>query len=122
MEIKTWATGVNTRVLRDGSNWTETVGFIEDKTMSGKRKRRLAYYSEKRPFTVKMRFTFDEYLIFRNWYENVLKKGFFSFYFPKIDEPSSNTLGRYRFVADGKPQFSNPSGKLVDATMKWEEL
>lgn len=117
-----WATGVNQKILRDGASWGNPVSFIEDETRSGKRKRRLYASQQKKTFSIKMNFTSAEYVIFDDWFLNTLKGGLYSFYFPQIDGVGTKTTKVYRFTKDGVPQYSNPSGKIVSATMKWEEL
>lgn len=117
-----WPSGVNQRILRDGTSWSSPAQFIEDETRSGKRKRRLYASQTKKTFSVKMRFTLSEYKIFDAWFEGNLKSGLYSFYFPQIDASGSTTTKIYRFTADGEPQYSNPSGNYIDATMKWEEM
>lgn len=127
-EIKSWATGVNKRVLREGGSWNRPILFIEDETRSGKRKRRLSATQQPRSFSVKFVFTETEYHTFDDWFKNTLKSGLYSFYFPVID--SSNKYDSnydiinkvYRIAKDGSPQYENTSGRLVSCTMKWEEL
>lgn len=116
-----WADGVNKRVLRDGADWQETSGFIEDETRSGKRKRRLYATQSKREFSLKMRFSLAEYNLFRSWYVGTLKYGFHSFSFPQVDSVEKKTMKTYRFTSDGAPKYSNPDGKIIEASMKWEE-
>lgn len=81
----------------------------------------LAYSMAKKPFSVKMRFTYEEYLIFDNWYNNVCYKGLNSFAFPQIDR-INGTEKEYRFVEGSAPQYSNPSGKYIECSMQWEEV
>ena len=68
-----------------------------------------------------MRFTVSEYETFDTWFNSTLKFGLYPFYFPKIDS-TTGTNAIYRFTSDGAPQYSNPSGKFIDCSMKWEEL
>ena len=78
---------------------------------------------KKRPFTVKMLFTYEEYLIFTEWYNDTCYKGLNSFSYPTIDSFSSVPVNKeYQFVADTAPQYSNPSGRLIECTMQWEEV
>lgn len=116
-----WASGVNQKILRDGTNWNNPANFIEDETRSGKRKRRLYATQSKRTYTVKMYFTHTEYTTFDSWFTSTLKMGLYPFYFPAIDK-SVNVDKIYRFTKDGAPQYSNPSGKIVSCSMKWEEV
>ena len=127
-DIKSWATGVNKRVLREGGSWASPVLFIEDETRSGKRKRRLSATQQARPFSVKFLFTETEYQLFDSWFKSTLKSGLYSFYFPVIDSSTKvdgnyNVINKvYRISKDGAPQYENISGKLITCTMKWEEL
>lgn len=118
--IVNWDSRVNKTILRDGTSWNNIVGFKEDETRSGRTKRRLFGTLQKRVFFVKMHFTLDEYMIFNAWYENEVNFGLHSFYFPRIDS-DVNVNRVYRFSVDGSPQFSNPSGEIIECTMKWEE-
>ena len=113
---------VNTKVLRNGTDWSEPVTIIEDKTRSGKVKRRLAFSSEKRKFQVAFTFTVTEYNAFREWFDVVLRKGMYSFNFPQIDSTDKTQMKEYRISKDGFPKYSNESGKLLKCSMTWEEL
>lgn len=117
---QTWASGVNQNILRDGASWNTPANFIEDETRSGKRKRRLYATQSKRIWTITMHFTHTEYTTFDTWFKNDLKYGLYPFYFPAVDK-SVNSNKVYRFTPDGEPQYTNPSGKIVRCTMKWEE-
>ena len=81
----------------------------------------LASSMAKRPFTVKMRFTYDEYVAFDTWYNEVCYKGLNSFAFPQIDRIGGSDK-EYRFVAGQAPQYSNVSGNIIDCSMQWEEV
>lgn len=116
-----WAEGVNTRVLRNGTSWQNICGFIEDETRSGKRKRRLYASQTKRQFSVKMNFNIEEYEIFNSWYENTLKYGLYPFAFPEIDGSADSGYRLYRFTSEGYPKYSNPSGNRIECIMQWEE-
>ena len=76
----------------------------------------------KRPFTVRMRFTYDEYVLFDTWYNNVCFKGVNSFAFPKIDSTDKTIEREYRFVAGQAPKYTNPTGKIIECSMQWEEV
>jgi hypothetical protein len=76
---------------------------------------------EKKPFDVKFRFSFDEYELFNDWYENTLFFGTLPFFFKKINSVSK-PWQKYQIADGGAPSFSNPSGKLIECTMKWEEV
>ena len=77
---------------------------------------------KKKPFTVKMHFTYDEYLIFDEWYRTTCFYGVNSFAFPKIDSINKLIEREYRFVAGSAPKYTNPSGSIIEATMQWEEV
>lgn len=117
-----WDSHVNTRVLRSSGSWKEPQSFIEDETRSGKRKRRLYKSMANREFSISMRFTLEEYEIFRVWYEVECRKGFNSFYFPKIDGDDKTLYALYRFVNGGLPNYKNVTGKIIEVSMRWEEL
>lgn len=121
-DVKGWPSDVNKRILRDGTQWDNPTQFIEDETRSGKRKRRLYATQSKKSFSVKMRFTENEYHIFETWFEDILYSGLYSFNFPMIDSSGKTVSKIYRFTSDGAPQYSNPSGKYIDVSMKWEEM
>lgn len=115
---ESWVTGVNQKVRRD-TTWNEIQGFISDPTLSGKQKRRMAHSMTKRPFQVSMMFTYTEYLLFSNWYQETLKFGTLSFTFPKIDGVGES---EYRFAEGGEPSYSNESGDKIRCSMVWEEV
>lgn len=112
--------GVRKRILRDGTSWSSINAVKEDKTRSGKPKRMLYASMGSRQFTVKMRFTYDEYLIFDSWYNHECYKGLNSFAFPQIDRIGGDEK-EYRFVAGSEPSYSNTSGKIIECSMTWEE-
>lgn len=122
--IQWYDTTYKNKVLRNGTNWSEIEGFIEDKTRSGKGKRRLSASQSKRQFNVKIRFKFEEQQRFSAWYQNECRYGLYSFGYPRIDEVGHNTshIREYRFAKGGQPKYSNPSGNLIDCTMVWEEV
>lgn len=114
-----WAEYVNQKVRRDGTSWGEIEGFISDPTLSGKQKRRMSASMAKRTFNVSFLFSYNEYLLFSNWYQNSIKYGTLSFEFPKIDGTGN---AEYRIASGGAPQYSNQSGKVIQCTMVWEEV
>ena len=119
-----WASTVNMRILRNGTSWESKSGFLEDTSLSGKTKRRIAHSMEKRVFAVTMRFTLSEYTDFESWYNTVCRKGVYAFTFPRIDAINQNDTPNaiYRFVNGSAPKYSNPSGDLVECAMEWEEV
>lgn len=116
-----WSSSVNKKVLRDGASWSSVQGFIENESLSGKTVRRLAHSMGKRKFSVKMRFTISEYNSFIDWYNNTIFYGSQSFMFPQIDAINGDDK-EYRFANGGEPKFSNPSGKIIECDMEWEEV
>ena len=116
-----WADGVNTKILRNGTSWNDVVGFKEYKTLSGKPKRRIANSFAKRPFTVKMRFSVDEYKLFEEWWNDKCLRGINSFAFPMVDNDVV-TYREYQFASNGAPKYSNNKGKFIDCAMVWEEV
>ena len=114
-----WPNGVNTKVLKQGTNWGEQLGFIEDTTRSGKTRRRFAHTMQKRPFSVAMRFTPAEYNIFTDWYNSVIMKGFHSFLFPKVDSVGS-AMVEYRITQ--APKYQNTKYNYIDVSMQWEQV
>ena len=114
-----WATNVNQKILRDGSSWNEIDGFIEDPTLSGKKKRRMAHSMAKRTFSVTLNMTYTEYASFKTWYEETIKYGTLSFAFPKIDGSGN---GEYIFASGGAPKYTNSSGQIISCNMVWEEV
>lgn len=119
--ICSWNEQINKKVLRSGASWGEQEGFIEDKTLSGKPKRRLAHCMAREQISVTMRFNQDEYQLFRLWYKNTLNHGMYSFYFPEIDVIGGQNVV-YQFAVGGTPKYSNPSGDIVEAQMTWERV
>lgn len=116
-----WPVGVNQKVRRNGTNWELSNGVIEDKTRSGKTKRRLLTSKEKKRFSVSFVFSVTEYELFLYWWENNCFFGFYSFLFPCIDGLSQE-MKEYRVVAGSKPRVSNPNGNNVNVSMEWEEV
>lgn len=119
-----WSPTVNKRILRNGTSWESKSGFLEDTSLSGKKKRRIAHSMEKRTFAVTMRFTVSEYTDFETWYNTYTRKGVYAFTFPRIDAVNQNDTENaiYRFVDGSAPKYSNPSGDLIECTMEWEEV
>lgn len=117
-----WDERINKRVLRNGSSWEDNVGFIEDKTMSGKPRRRLAHCMEREKYAVSFRFNHYEYKLFRQWYKNTLLFGMYPFYFPEIDVIGGGQNAIYQITSDGAPKYDNPSGDLIEVQMTWEKV
>lgn len=117
-----WDSGVNTKVLRNGTDWSEPDTIIEDKTRSGKQKRRLYASNEKRLFQVAFNFNMTEYANWITWFNNSIKRGMYSFDFPKIDSLDKTVMQEYRISKSGYPKYSNDSGKIIKCSMTWEEV
>jgi hypothetical protein len=115
-----WPAGVPQTVLRS-SKWDFSMGFIADKTRSGKEKRRAALYMAPDVYTVTVRMSLGEYHIFIEWFKIDCLKGLLSFGFPKIDD-AAGALTEYRFSPDSKISLSNPAGQALDVSMVWEEV
>lgn len=116
-----WDGRINTRVIREGTSWNDIEGFIEDKTLSGKTKRRLSASMTKRVFSVKFIFNLEEYELFQNWYKQSILYGSVSFLFPQIDTVGGD-YKEYRIASGGAPNYSNRSGRIIECTMTWEEV
>ena len=116
-----WDERINKKVLRSGAGWGEQEGFIEDKTMSGKPRRRLAHTMVREQITLTLRLNQTEYKLFRKWYKETLLLGMYPFYFPEIDVIGGQDVV-YQFAVNGVPKYSNPSGDLIDAQMTWEKV
>lgn len=116
-----WPEGVNKKARRNGTNWDLPNGVIEDKTRSGKKKRRLATSFEKSAFSVSFIFTLKEYRIFKVWWKDVCRFGFYSFAFPCVDD-NTGELKEYRFIAGSRPKEINESGDKITVQMEWEEV
>ena len=116
-----WSSEVNQKVLRNGNGWEEPETVIEDKTRSGKQKRRLYSSSEKRTFQVSFNFNMDEYNAFRTWVKYSIRKGALSFEFPQIDSTDKTVMAEYRMKKGGFPKYSNESGTVINCKMVWEE-
>lgn len=76
----------------------------------------------KKPFNVKMRFTYDELVLFNHWYETECFYGLNSFAFPKIDSKNKTLEREYRFVAGTAPKYNELSASVIECTMQWEEV
>ena len=119
-----WSEYVNKLIRKNGTSWQDINIVIEDTTLSGRTKRRLSGSNSKKLFNVTMNFSLEEYRHFKDWYKNACCNGFYSFYFPQIDDVVTNNYETkvYRFPAGSVPQFSNPSGNRIECTMTWEEV
>lgn len=118
--IVNWASGVNTKILRNGTSWSEVQKYIQDQTRSGKIKRRMYHSQAKKTFSVKMRFTPTEYETFKVWFEDTLMNGLYDFNFKQIDQYGHTTDKVYRFST--VPQYNAVSGNNIEVSMEWLEL
>jgi hypothetical protein len=107
------------KVLRS-SSWDTTPGIIADETRSGKLKVRADHIKIPDGFNVTMFMTLLEYRIFRAWWENVARKGVYTFGYPKIDD-NTGDLVEYQFVPGSKLSFGNTTALNLEVTMSWME-
>jgi hypothetical protein len=115
-----WPDGVNKKILRS-SSWNLPLGVISDQMRSGKSKTRAGLVKSPMSLSVTMNMKLEEYLVFRNWFNNALRRGVFSFAFPQIDN-NTGTIKEYRFAPDANISIKNPSGDIIELSMQWEEL
>lgn len=115
-----WPEGVRKRVLRD-TTWDMPVCAIADETRCGRRKVRPATQLTPDTFNVSMNFTYEEYLLFKQWFKTTLRHGALSFLYPQIDAVNGNNV-EYRFVPGSSVQPDNPGGKILHVPMQWEEV
>lgn len=127
MSVK-WHWGVNTKVMRE-SSWTDSVGTIADDTRAGTKKVRMANTYAPKQYSISMRFTLEEYAIFKNWFEITTRRGAIPFEFPDIEtshptfkfsEDDNNVL--YRFTPSSQISYRNSAGLFVDVSMEWETV
>lgn len=116
----TWPEGVRKRVMRD-TTWEIPISVIADETRCGRKKVRPANQLAPDIFNVSMNFTYEEYVIFKNWFKTTLRRGAISFMYPAIDEINGLDV-EYRFVPGSSIQPDNPGGKIVHVPMQWEEV
>lgn len=114
-----WPDGVNKYVLRE-STWELPVGYIEDKTRSGKKKRRAAFSQEPEVFKCVMHMTRQEYIWFKDWYNLACRRGVMSFPLPRIDGGVDAPEVEYQF--SGNISVSNPGGDVVKLSFTLEEV
>lgn len=107
------------RVLRS-STWETTPGIIADETRSGKRKVRAAHIKTPDVFSITMHMTLPEYLVFMTWWNNICRKGIYTFAYPKIND-NTGMLIEYEFAPDANISKQNTSGDNLEVSMTWLE-
>lgn len=115
-----WPQGVRKRVLRD-STWEIPISVIADETRCGRKKVRPSATLQPDTFNVSMNFTYEEYVIFKYWFKNILRKGALTFMYPAVDAINGQDV-EYRFVPGSSISPDNPGGKIVHVPMQWEEV
>jgi len=108
------------RVLRS-SSWETLPGIIADETRSGKRKVRMAHIKTPDVFSIVMHMTLPEYRAFMIWWENVCRKGVYTFAYPKIND-NTGLLIEYQFDPESNISKSNTSGDNLEVSMVWMEV
>lgn len=116
-----WASNVNTKARRE-TNGTVPVGVIADQTRCGRKRFRPANQLAPRKFSVVMKFNYDEFVRFENWFANDLMHGALTFAFPRINGNDSTDLVEYRFVDGSSYSWENTSGKMITVSMEWETV
>jgi len=106
-------------VLRS-SSWNTTTGIIADKTRSGKLKVRANHVKTPDEFSIIMHMTLEEYRVFIYWWNNVCRKGVFTFAYPKIND-NTGELVEYQFAPDSSPAIQNTSALNLEISMQWME-
>ncbi len=114
-----WPTNVNMKIRRE-SNWETPLKIIAQQTRCGRKKTRASGTCQPQTFHVTLKMSLAEKILFLNWFENSLGSGVESFGFPRIDD-NSGAIGEYRFVVGSSIKWSNESGKVITASMEWEE-
>lgn len=115
-----WPEGVNKYVLRE-SSWELPTGFLEDKTRSGKKKRRAMHSQSSKAFKCVLHMTKQEYEWFEQWYEVACRRGVMSFPLPKIDGGPDAEEREYQFAGE-YISVSNPGGDTVKLSFSLEEV
>ena len=108
--------------LLKSTEWDDPVDVIADQTRCGAKKTRPAAQSSPESYSITLQFpTYADCNAFKAWFRNTLYKGALSFWFPKIDQVDGENT-EYRFQAGSKVHYMNVSGKIIRATMIWEEV
>lgn len=109
------------QLVRKETTWNIPVSVVADATRCGRKKRRGSLTMQPTSFAVKMLMTQTEYVAFMDWFINDLKGGVLTFGYPQIDTTNGNIV-EYAFEQDSKISVSNPSGKMLEVNMQWEEV
>lgn len=107
------------KVLRS-SSWETTPAVIADETRSGKFITRISHVSTPDCFNITMHMTLEEYRVFRSWWINVCRRGYFTFGYPKIDDNTGEII-EYQFEPKSKIGKINTSANNLEITMNWLE-
>jgi hypothetical protein len=102
------------------STWNNPLGIIADQTRAGDFITRPNHIKTPRRLNVVIQFTYGEYEIFDNWFENTCLRGEYTFLYPKVNL-KDGPLTEYGIPADSDPEYSNPGGDIVEIRMTWLE-
>ena len=108
------------RVLKS-SSWEHSLGIIADQTRSGKFITRINHVKAPDGFDITMHMTLDEYRAFIYWWNNVCRRGFYTFAYPKIND-NSGLLVEYQFSSDSNISVQNTSALNLEVSMVWLEV
>lgn len=118
-----WATlnGKSIGTVLRTSTWDTAPGIIADQTRSGKLKVRINHINMPDEFNIVMHMTLPEYRVFKNWWENICRKGFYTFAYPKIND-NTGIMVEYQFSPDSRITIQNTSGNNLEIDMHWMEV
>jgi len=102
------------------TSWDTAPGVIADETRSGKLKVRAAHAKTPDGYSVVMHMTLPEYRVFMSWWENICRKGAYTFAYPKIND-NTGVLAEYQFDPGSKITKQNTSGDNLEVSMNWLE-
>ena len=94
--------------------------MIADQTRSGKFKTRANHIKAPDTFTITMHMTLDEYREWEKWWNNVCRKGVYTFAYPKIND-NTGVLTEYQFSPDSRIETKNTSAYNLEISMRWME-
>jgi hypothetical protein len=117
-----WAkhNGENIGTVLRTSDWAKPLGIIAEQTRSGGFKARAAHAKTPDAFNVVMQMTLEEYRYFIYWYEEIDRRGVYTFAYPKIDD-NSGELVEYAFAENSEMNVNNISGDIVEVKMAWRK-
>jgi len=104
-------------VLRS-SSWDAAPAVIADQTRSGKFITRIGHVKTPDSFNITMHMTLEEYRVFKNWWVNSCRRGFFTFGYPEIDD-NTGVIVEYQFEPGSKIGKINTSANNLEITMTW---